>query len=423
MWPGLHHNNHHQRRPMKAYELVQQHEGGGDEEGEAVQRRPAPTSRLPWLPLAITAICSLLLMFFFGTPSTLFVYLPFLFVYSIAGVVCLAARLLVKQRRLPFTPSMGVAIVLVSVSLLASHLSLTPAVRMPTRSPPPPEGVLFVAANLYNSEAILPRFTASIFELAEAVQRDKLFVSIYESNSEDSTKLILSRFGDEMTRRGIAHHIEVTDSHNHIGVQGDNDRIRFLANVRNKVYNVLDDTEAGRKVKPLIKRVLWLNDIVFDSRAALELLNTNEARYDVACGLDFVPLGLYDTWVTRDLSLKRLKPLWPYFEDTADVERLRRGELIPVSSCWNGIAAFNADWLLDGRPQPFSSNVSDPPSSATWPLRFRASERCLSSECLLINYDMHLLLAHQRRPEIYVNPLVRVGECTPRETEAPLLAR
>lgn len=116
-------------------------------------------------------------------------------------------------------------------------------------------------------------------------------------------------------------------------------------------------------------------------------------------------------WVVRDSNIERLKPVWPHFKSSEDIQQLRRGQPIRVKSCWNGIAAFNADLLLDGRPKPFTN--SSAPSSVSWPLRFRRSGECLTSECLSINYDMHLLLANTRLPEIYINPTVQVGESFP----------
>lgn len=151
-----------------------------------------------------------------------------------------------------------------------------------------------MAANLYNSDSILPRFTSSLFELAETMGDDNIFISIYESNSKDSTKAMLTMFDAELSRRNIPHHIQMEDNHNHIGLEGRFDRIKFLAQVRNKVYDALE-VEPGARYKSRVSRVLWLNDIIFDSTAALQLLNTNKGDYDVACSLDFVPLGVYDT--------------------------------------------------------------------------------------------------------------------------------
>jgi alpha-1,3-mannosyltransferase len=130
-----------------------------------------------------------------------------------------------------------------------------------------------------------------------------------------------------------------------------------------------------------------------------------------------VPFG---SWVVRDMNLKRTKPLWPYFESANDVELLRQNQPIRVKSCWNGIAAFNADFIIGARPNPIHQsttttttarvNNTDAEDEVKWPLRFRESgPTCLTSECLSINYDLHRLLANDRLPKIFINPNVKVA--------------
>lgn len=92
----------------------------------------------------------------------------------------------------------------------------------------------------------------------------------------------------------IPHHIQLDDTHNHIGWEGAWSRVEFLANVRNKVYDVLD-TPKGIPYKSRIKKVLWLNDIYFTPETVLRLLDTNNGKFDVACGLDYISIGIYDT--------------------------------------------------------------------------------------------------------------------------------
>jgi alpha-1,3-mannosyltransferase len=259
---------------------------------------------VPWMPAISTLLLSLVLFAFFGMPSTLLIYLSFLAIYALAGGISLIGKVTLHQQRLAFSPVMGVAFALIVFPLLIPSMMPPHALLILPPSPPtgrsanstsiPPYDVLFVAANLFNSEAILPRFSASLFELAKAVGEDNIFISIYESNSNDKTKEMLTRFEADLTRQKVPHHIEMASTHDHIGVEGNYNRIDFLAKLRNKVYDALD-VQPGASYKSRVNRVLWLNDILFDSASALDLLNTNEGRYDVACGLDYVPLGVYDT--------------------------------------------------------------------------------------------------------------------------------
>lgn len=278
-----------------------------DDDGVPVQRYKAKPEKqlVPWLPAISTFLFSLVLFVSFGMPSTLHIYLAFLTAYTLAGAISLVGRVTINQQRLPFTPPMGVAIALVVFPLLVPSLTppnpasagplSTPISRSTNATTPsPPQNVLFVAANLYNSEAILPRFSASLFELAKAVGEDNIFISIYESNSNDKTKAMLARFEADLRKRRVPHHIEMATTNDHIGVEGNYNRIEFLAKTRNRVYDALE-VQPGSSYKARVNRVLWLNDVLFDSSSVLDLLNTNEGRFDVACGLDYVPLGVYDT--------------------------------------------------------------------------------------------------------------------------------
>lgn len=102
----------------------------------------------------------------------------------------------------------------------------------------------------------------------------------------------------------------------------------------------------------------------------------------------------------RDVDGLRPTPLWPYFKRGQDVASLRRGEPIPVNSCWNGITVFDAKWFL---PNPKTdSNLTTSPSLDDSPVRFRTHSECLVSECLLPSYDIHL--RSKQRPLIFVNP-------------------
>lgn len=167
------------------------------------------------------------------------------------------------------------------------------------------------------------------------------------------------------------------------------------------------------------------------------------------------------SWVVRSVTGDRTKPLWPYFSDGASVASLRAQRPIRVASCWTGAAAFDARWFTERsvpprktprlvpdaqrrvhdqswwatpegaqeqqrrlahlRPEewdppraslPHSGiNASAAPAPLSMPLTFRSSARCISSECLLINLDIHRLTAlasPARRPEIFINARVHV---------------
>ncbi|KAG8216632.1 cryptococcal mannosyltransferase 1-domain-containing protein [Butyriboletus roseoflavus] len=222
---------------------------------------------------------------------------------------------------------------------------------------------------------------------------------------------------------------------------GGNNRINFLSALRNHALEPL--VEKGGYDK-----VVFSNDIYIEPETIIELLNTADGEYDMACGMDFGHFGLYDMWVLRDKKGRLgsgmyvpsitfpmrgrwktyLTLRWPYFFDIEDYEAMQTESPVPVFTCWNGIVVFKADPVLpihlrsnrtlSSDPLPFELPATHPaahdpslrgPNPAlTPPVRFRASApgECFSSESFLLLYDFRRLFNMQR---ILVNPRVIVG--------------
>ncbi|TIB06863.1 hypothetical protein E3P96_00029 [Wallemia ichthyophaga] len=246
----------------------------------------------------------------------------------------------------------------------------------------------FFSANFYNSQDILPAFFDQFLQLSDYLGRDNVYISIYESNSHDNTKDLLHHFDDALTRLSIPHTVITDDSTQKPFFVG-NERINYLASVRNLTLAPL--TRQLDERFNHFDKIVFLNDVFYDWFSVVRLLNTRNGAYDQVCAFDFFKIGLYDTWVTRDTCSRRTKVVWPYYQDAHSIDLLRRGEPIPVNSCWNGITAFDASWFVD------RSGDSDP-------IRFRVLDECVTSECLLSSYDIHR--KSHKQPEIYMNPLV-----------------
>lgn len=273
----------------------------------------------------------------------------------------------------------------------------------PASSPQQQSMKVFIASNLYNNEEILPAYTSSLKKLIHHLGPDNVYVSIYESHSTDHTKSMLAQLDSDLAQMRVSRRILSDDRavrmNKSSAVQ---DRIEFLANVRNIAMQPLLDTTSAHK----FSHVLWINDIVFTAQDALQLLRTNNARYDQACAMDFIGNGFYDTWVTRDAQGDTLKRTWPYFKRTQDITAMRDGAPFEVNSCWNGITAFDAKWFYSSSSSaPSSIDEEDP---VILPLKFRTSPTCVSSECQLISNDIHRA-SHPARPTILINPAVKVA--------------
>jgi len=167
-----------------------------------------------------------------------------------------------------------------------------------------------------------------------------------------------------------------------------------------------------------------------------------------------IKIGLYDTWVARDVCGTPLRPFWPFVKDQATMSRVRDQKPFEVSSCWNGAVVFPAKPYIYSPPTPptpptttnlrrrgwkMIDNCSPPPpppppfrttsgvllmnSSASYPdfrespalnfpIQFRSSgiDACDHSECFLFSYDLHRLYpTRERPPRIYMNPSVKVA--------------
>lgn len=277
---------------------------------------------------------------------------------------------------------------------------------------------IFIAAIFYNNELVIPYWHNSLIKAIHYLGPDNVFVSIVESHSTDTSPELLQALDADLALMGVSRRILTGDeSISRPDYLGGRERIEFLAATRNLA------------LEPLMKggydKVIFSNDIFIEPETLVELLETNNGNYDMACGLDFGHFGAYDMWVLRDRQGKLTSGIWPYFFDDADYHAMQTDSPAPVFSCWNGIVVFAADPLI---PIPLRSNhtlstdplpyelptthpaAQDPsmrgPSPAlTPPIQFRASapEECFSSESFLLPYDLRRQFNLQR---IYVNPRV-----------------
>jgi len=108
----------------------------------------------------------------------------------------------------------------------------------------------------------------------------------------------------------------------------------------------------------------------------VELLNTRDGDYGVACGMDFGPWGIYDNWwgncrlpcplkcsymarVTRDSYGQFISALWPYLVERSGGEAIENDEPAPVFTCWNGIFAARAAPFMSPATRKKATGVSN----------------------------------------------------------------
>ncbi|PGH01431.1 hypothetical protein GX51_05238 [Blastomyces parvus] len=269
---------------------------------------------------------------------------------------------------------------------------------------------VYVASTHWNNEAILRNhWNAAVVELARKFGKDNIYVSIYESGSWDDSKGALRELDRQLEDLGVdrtiildpaTHEDEINKPPGNEGwidtPRGKRElrRIPYLAHMRNKSLEPLERlVQAGRT----FDKIIFLNDVIFSMTDIITLLNTRSGSYAAACSLDFAKPGLfYDTFALRDWEgSAAFSQRYPYFSARRSRNALLAGKPIPVQSCWNGIAIFDAS--------PFQTHSS--------PLRFRAIPDSLAkyhlegSECCLIHYDNPLSASKG----VWLNPNVRVG--------------
>lgn len=361
----------------------------------------------------------LYLTYYFGAFSTLHVYLVFMCytlpVYFLLDVMrWMAGRLPLSRGHIARTGALLCVVLYVLLSLTNMPRTYNPSLA--------PKGVYFIASNLFNSENVLPAYSETLLRIAAEVGYDRIFVSIYENNSKDRTPQLLHELDTKLAAKGVARRIRtevLPDSFYH------QDRIDKLATLRNRALEPLY-TEAQHGLHGhSFDKVIFINDIFFTPETFYKLIRTENGQFDQACAVDFWWMGHYDTWIVRDTNGKATRPLWPYFYSWRDQAIVARRGNVPVNSCWNGITAFDARWFLPDTntsahqyhipgkteehfpvisrlPFPIQPHDDGFDAPATLPIRFRSSNVCYESECLLSSLDMHRI-ARPLRPRIFLN--------------------
>jgi hypothetical protein len=119
-------------------------------------------------------------------------------------------------------------------------------------------------------------------------------------------------------------------------------------------------------------------DDISDKKSDItEVAKDKPGKRRMACSLDMDAAALYDAWVLRDRCGTAVSGFWPFFMLDKDKESVRKGQVLEVGTCWNGIVALDGDMFLT----PGLRNNAD---WDTDPLRFRQPPQCLISECALM---------------------------------------
>ncbi|KAJ4321016.1 hypothetical protein N0V84_005597, partial [Fusarium piperis] len=213
---------------------------------------------------------------------------------------------------------------------------------------------VYISSLHWNNERILrDSWNQGLLDLVSVLGPGNVFMSLYESGSRDGSKAAIGELDKALGVMGVPRNITL-DKTTHADAMASPPfepgngwiktprgrmelrRISYLAQLRNKSLQPLKEM-ARSGVE--FDHVLFLGDVVFTVPDVFALLNTNNQEYAAACSLDFSkPPRFYDTFALRDIDgHEHATQTWPYFRSSKSRAAMKRGEPVPVSSCWNGM--------------------------------------------------------------------------------------
>ncbi|OWY49415.1 glycosyltransferase family 69 protein [Alternaria alternata] len=155
---------------------------------------------------------------------------------------------------------------------------------------------VYIASIHWNNEKILrSHWNDAVIALADALGRENVFITIYESGSWDDSKGALGELDTALAAHDIRRNITLSETTHldEISVtetgsgwidtpRGRRElrRIPYLSRLRN--WTLLPLQELARQGEQF-DTVLFLNDVVFNADDVFRLLNTNDGDFAAAC--------------------------------------------------------------------------------------------------------------------------------------------
>ncbi|VDC02619.1 unnamed protein product [Peniophora sp. CBMAI 1063] len=258
---------------------------------------------------------------------------------------------------------------------------------------------IVIAMLLHKNSNIISSLAQELPVVLEWLGVHSVFVSVYESGSDDRSKEWLGDLGKILDAMGVQHHIVAFGDSRHENTEG-NRRIPVIAAARNAALAPLHAGQVRSALGGEPDEMFFINDIFFCASDLLEiLLQYRKQGMHQACATDWDEL-VYDRWVLRAISGRpwwRQDQIMEYFGTPNDhpkelpgtlldeeVDR-RRWELhlpLQVFSCWNGATVIDAKVFLPPHSIRFRQSRADwEDESLGIPLNLtsKASESYLSS--------------------------------------------
>ncbi|KAF1969437.1 hypothetical protein BU23DRAFT_539558 [Bimuria novae-zelandiae CBS 107.79] len=216
----------------------------------------------------------------------------------------------------------------------------------------------FFALDLHQCIHLLPRLLGSIVEAIKFLGPENCVLSTVEGRSDDGTFEVLDELRSSLQALRVKYFFQTSDINP--TAPGTN-RIETLADLRNLA---LQDLLAHPAHYDPDTTVIFLNDIALCMEDILELIHQRKWQgADQTCAMDWTYVGdnptFYDVWIARGMTGDTFFKIpddgswdfaWNLFwNDDKARARLAAAKPFQVFSCWNGVTAFTAKPLLDGR--------------------------------------------------------------------------
>ena len=216
----------------------------------------------------------------------------------------------------------------------------------------------FFALDLHQCVQLLPRLIGSIVETIRFLGPENCVLSIVEGRSIDGTFEVLKELRAEIEAFGTRYLFQ-SSGINPLGAG--TDRIKALAELRNlAVKDLIDHPENYAEDTT----VIFSNDVALCVDDILEIIHQRVLQgADMTCAMDWTYVGehptFYDVWIARGMTGDSFFNIpadgswdfaWNLFwNDEKAHSRWASSKPFQVFSCWNGITAFTAKPLMEGK--------------------------------------------------------------------------
>ncbi|KAF9511163.1 glycosyltransferase family 69 protein [Hydnum rufescens UP504] len=244
--------------------------------------------------------------------------------------------------------------------------------------------------NFFENERILPTFFQELPVLLQHLGPQKVYISIFENGSSDTTPILLNLMAELLDSIGTPHRI-ITLGTSDIPNKEEGYRIAFLARARNKALEPLYNGAAAREMRSrAFDEVMFMNDVAHCAVDMVEMIYQKRKQgAHQACAVDWGGWGgqvVYDRWVLRTMSGRpfyrwedmvyyvrapdpedgKEKPFsQPLLYDDEDRARFLANLPLQVFSCWNGATVFNAAAFFPPHNIRFRTARNDPDESGS----------------------------------------------------------